>query len=262
MADTIFEVRIYKSIGGATGPRAQHSNVYHIRSENALNTEELVFQVNKIVEFEKAFHNDNVAFKRAVVKPYGVTGTDPENLRTINLAGNGALVSESQIEPKAITLKCAATAEMGRAGGCYYRGALVETDVNAEPSGDPTQENGVSGRITTAWAAYLAVVGHADIVLPKKGDNNAASARLVTRIVFQGIVIKKATNNRRKAPASAESSVGAVIGFIATLVSIGAIVSKLGPLIPAPVKGRLIIELRRAYTIIADILTKLGEVIT
>lgn len=258
----IFEVRIYKSIGGGGGPKSQHSNVYHIRSENELNTDDLVFQVNALVTFEKTFHNDNVAFKRAVIKPYGATGTDPENLRTIALSGNGALVSESQIEPKEITLKCAATAEMGRAGGCYYRGALVETDVNAEPSGDATQENGVSGRITGAWAAYIAVVGHADVVLPKKGDVTPASARLVTKIVFQGIICKKATNRRRKAPASAESSVGAVIGFIATLASIAAIVSKLGPLIPAPVKGRLIIELRRAYDIIADILTKLGSAIT
>ena len=141
-ANELFVIRTHKF--HVQNPAITWVNNYEVQAVDAAQgTEALVVAMQGIVAFERAFHLPLTAFDRVVIstwlpdsQPY-----NPDNLMTLQLNGargtrsTGSNSTLDERQPLEAVLWAHRSSLSGRAGKMFYRGCLVEMDVNA-PAGE------------------------------------------------------------------------------------------------------------------------------
>lgn len=157
----LFRVSVRKS--HVNNPDRQWENNYELRCVANTNIAAVNTMALKIVAFEKAIHYDQVEFRAVRVstweedsKPY-----DPSTFTSLPLTGLGEL--DTATEDMAAINVCLNTVRVplsGRYGHIYYRGALVESDIEA-PAGKYILSTGAA--IDTRFTTELGSSGVGDM---------------------------------------------------------------------------------------------------
>jgi hypothetical protein len=177
-------------------PDRKWANNYEVKASEASDTATLIATGVKLADFEKHIHLDVVKFDRLRISTWEPDSTpyDPTTFISLPLSGAG-LVSSSGQNPLALNvcLNIGRVPSYGRFGFLYYRGALLEFDVDS-PAGkfkltNPTQiDTRVSDAIDdTAIDGLLAGGGDPFTLVMVRDD--PATARDVTLLSPRGVVV-------------------------------------------------------------------------
>jgi hypothetical protein len=150
-ANDLFRITVRKS--HTNNPDRQWENNYEVRCIDTATNTQLNNLGLKVVAFEKAIHYESTQFRLLRISTWEEDSTpyNPESFISLPLTGFGELDEASEdLEPINICWDVARVPISGRFGHLFYRGALVESDVEA-PSGRATLADisAMGTRITT-----------------------------------------------------------------------------------------------------------------
>lgn len=148
---SLYTVRVFKSL--VDQPTVSWSNTYELSSgEGPWAYEDMSGIADSLVSFEETFHLDGVRFDRVVFSTYEPDSKpyNPDNLAVFPRDDVGDVVAFA-MEREALdtVLWVRRQTQFGRAGRAYYRGVLIDTDVETT--------NGQLS-LTAAGVARLAIV--------------------------------------------------------------------------------------------------------
>lgn len=158
MADVT--VKVYKSWNTDDNERAWANTYEFTGYEGALDVGNVQFGelVSAIVEAEREIHLTNVYFLRAVVSTWGVDADEgaPENFVSFPIALQGTRTATGDPIDRNNVFFVRRAAGFGRYGKIFYRGCLVEADVQSGADLKwrltPTSSLATGG---ADWTAYL-----------------------------------------------------------------------------------------------------------
>lgn len=185
-AGALFVLRIIKHL--TTNPSDQWVNSYEIEASEPADVAELFTATTAFVAFERKLHLNVVQFDRVTVStweddhiPY-----DPESFLSRPLDDVGEIDPEAaQIEPIGMAWRVNRQATSGRFGNLFYRGCLLEEDVEA-PAGKPVPTD------ATALSARLGAAVD-DSLLDQYFGTGSESGLHIAMISFDGTQIRAVT---------------------------------------------------------------------
>jgi len=133
-AADLFVFRVVKYL--STNPDNKWANSYEFRA-NATGTEsDLLTAGEKLVDFEVAFHRTNVIFDRILISTWEADSVpyDPSTFISSTLTAIGTAAISGDMMALNTCMSVARIAASGRFGHLFYRGVLLEEDVEA-PAG-------------------------------------------------------------------------------------------------------------------------------
>lgn len=199
MAD--FTIRTFKAWRGRDIERAW-SNTYEIISGED-NPTELIAVGDAIVAAEREIHLTDVNFLQYTIstrapdsQPY-----NPESFVTYTLSGAGLRGNDSGVNDLALDYNICymvhRNALTGRSGRLFFRGVLLETDVEIQGDGRFALAGTTRSQLLTAFVAYNTAMnpyitggaGNQLALISKSGSTTYR--RQVTSLVEGGVVINK-----------------------------------------------------------------------
>lgn len=132
----LFTVEITKSL--STNPNLKWRNTYEWKALAGGGLADILDSGEKLVAFEKAISYDVVNFEELRVSTWEPDSVpyDPTAFLALPLSGSGTLDSSgADVMALNVCLNMVRVPESGRFGHIFYRGCLVESDVEA-PAGD------------------------------------------------------------------------------------------------------------------------------
>jgi hypothetical protein len=188
----LFTVEIVKSLD--TNPNLEWRNTYEWQAVDDGVTSNLVDAGLQMVAFEQLFHNNVVNFIELRISTWEPDSVpyDPTAFLALPLSGTGLLdPSDQDVMALNVCLDMVRIPVSGRFGHIYYRGALLESDVEA-PAGDNilTDPSVFDTRYSTAVASsgmddILAGDGFVAMVMISK---DGSVVRRVFGLSPQGVV--------------------------------------------------------------------------
>ena len=158
----LFTVEIVKSL--STNPNLKWRNTYEWQAVDDGTTSDLVAAGLQMVDFEKGFHYELVDFEELRISTWEPDSVpyDPTAFLALPLSGSGVLdVADEDLLALNVCLNMVRIPISGRFGHIFYRGALVESDVEA-PAGDFILSNPTA--FDTRYTTVVASSGMDDIL--------------------------------------------------------------------------------------------------
>lgn len=199
MAD--FTIRIFKAWRGRDIERAW-TNTYEIIS-GGTNPTELVAVGDALVAAERGLHLTDVNFLQYTISTWAPDSHpyNPESFVTYTLDSLGERGDEDGVNELALDYNVCymvhRNATTGRSGRLYFRGVLLETDVQIQGDGRFAIEGTTAANLVDATDAYKTAIssyitggaGNQLALISKSGTT--IYRRNVTNIVAGGVVINK-----------------------------------------------------------------------
>lgn len=195
----MFIIRIFKSWGARDAERRWVNN-YEVEA-GATPLTGLDAVAEAIADAERQIHYDAVQFLSATISTWSPDSVpyNPLTFRTIELAGTGLpFVAAADAMDSNVCLLVKFSATTGRNGRRFYRGALLESDVEIGGDGKFRLEDASpqrtrftqAGGFAALLAPYLA--GGADpVTIVLAGANAAGVQREVVSVDIGGVVVSK-----------------------------------------------------------------------
>jgi hypothetical protein len=201
----VFELKIYKTLGGRSGRGNTWSNKYNFTFNGAISDAAVLAAVTRLVDFEVSFHNPAVNFMRAVVTLVGDEsgGVEKGIVRTIDLnrTGGHLAIAGAKIEPLQMVCRLKFGVGDRRGKSNSYRGALIEEQTTSEGSGDPRFEFDPSTHPFGSGNFGAAAIGAGSatplVVVSKASDGTPPVVSSVTTITYAGLGFRQRTIKRK-----------------------------------------------------------------